>query len=993
MASGRPLAEAFVRIKPDTNTFGRDLKKQVQEGIAPAAKAIDEGLVKKLGQQVEDANRRVQRSQLGVTAAEQDLTAARARLTKVTADANATDEQKAKAALAVQRAELKHADAVTSVAKAQDHARESSAKLTKALTVQETQTRRTSKETEVFGRRLQKALDAGIDLKQFSSLAQKLRDLKTVFNATLKPIQQFSTRIAKLAVVASAASAALLAGTGLAGGVLALAGALAEAAGAAPVAVSGLAALVAVFATVKVATAGVADGLKEVVKANSKLAAGAKLSKADTAKLAEALKLLAPNARAFVLEINRLLPGLRKVQQAVQQRFFAGFAQDVRALAERHLPALSKAGQDLATLLNQNLRGAVKQLTTSTVQWNFAAVLSDARRSAQAILPVFQRVPALLVNIAAAAGPAFRGLANDLSRVLSGTIDKLEGAVRSGALTEAINAGIAAIKNFGRIVGSVFSVVRSVVRAASAVFGGDLLTSVGDVAKKIAEFLKSAEGQEGLRRIFAGALPVLKQLGGLLKQVGPQLASLAPVVFQLASAFLTGLAPVIPVAGELARTLGEALAEVLPAVSAVAVAVGQALTGALRVLKPLIKPLADAIATLLSPTGLLNEVFTALGPVLLILAEGLGRVVTIIGGALTTAVKAIAPTLPALATALSNIAIAIAQGLADALIQVAPLLPTLVTSFTQLLVALTPLIPEIFKLLPPMLELAVQVLPPLVDILAILAPALTGLIVPYVNATAVTLEFATITQTKATVAVRDFLVKLLEFERALPTIAGVVASFGHGVGVTIAGGFAAAIRTVRSFPGLVKSALGGLAATLVGAVGGALAVMRRAIATGVDSALAWFRTLPGRILGALGDLTSTLYQAGRDVMSGLISGITSMLSPLSAALSSVSSFIASHKGPPEKDRRLLVPAGRAVMTGLVTGIEAGRIDLGRALARVTGQISATPGGGLTAGAGGAGVSSSVLREALDGVTLLLRDPLGNVVAAQLATAGSRGRAR
>jgi TP901 family phage tail tape measure protein len=44
-------------------------------------------------------------------------------------------------------------------------------------------------------------------------------------------------------------------------------------------------------------------------------------------------------------------------------------------------------------------------------------------------------------------------------------------------------------------------------------------------------------------------------------------------------------------------------------------------------------------------------------------------------------------------------------------------------------------------------------------------------------------------------------------------------------------------------------------------------------------------------------------------------------------------------------------------------------------------------------AGGAGLSAGDIRAALDGVTLVLRDPLGRTVAAQLATAGGRGRAR
>lgn len=634
---GAPLATAFVRIKPDTAGFGRDLKSQVSKQGRDAGQEFGKQFSR-------DAQGRL-RDERGRFAAE--------------------------------------------------------------------------------GSKLGEALDKGFKLKQFSTFAQKLRDIRTVAAATIGPIQQFAAQVAKMAVAAGAAATAVAAGPGLAAGLLSLAGSLAQVAGAAPVAATGLLGIAAIFGTLKAATAGVADGFGQVVKANEALASGAKLSKADTAKLAESLAKLSPTARATVLAFNDLYPSLRRIQQMVQQHFFAGFAADLKALAGRYLPDVAKAGQSLAGVLNQTVRGAVAGLLTSTTEWNFASVLAVARRSLIGFTPILARIPALFVNIAAAAGPAFQGLAGDAARVLAGVVDRLQGALNSGALVAGINRGVAAVKSLGSVAGSVFSVIHSAVLAATHVVGGNLLGSISEVAARFAAFLKSAQGQNSLRTVFAAALPVLRQLGGLLQIVGPALAGLAPVVLTLAGAFTTGLRPVIPVLGRLLATLGTALASVLPAVSDVAVAIGGALTAAISTLQPIIGPLAAAISSLLSPTGVLSAALAALAPVLVILADGLGQVVSILGAGLISALNQVAPILPGIATAFVQLATTVAGVLATGLQLIAPLLGPLASLFAQLVPVVAALAPVLTQVAAVFVNTLAPVLPalipPIVQIVTVVA--------------------------------------------------------------------------------------------------------------------------------------------------------------------------------------------------------------------------------------------------------------------------------
>lgn len=83
----------------------------------------------------------------------------------------------------------------------------------------------------------------------------------------------------------------------------------------------------------------------------------------------------------------------------------------------------------------------------------------------------------------------------------------------------------------------------------------------------------------------------------------------------------------------------------------------------------------------------------------------------------------------------------------------------------------------------------------------------------------------------------------------------------------------------------------------------------------------WFAGLPGRILSALGNLGSLLFSAGKGVLQGFLDGLKSAWGAVTGFVGGIADWIASHKGPIEYDRRLLIPHGRAIMAGLGEGLE------------------------------------------------------------------------
>lgn len=117
---------------------------------------------------------------------------------------------------------------------------------------------------------------------------------------------------------------------------------------------------------------------------------------------------------------------------------------------------------------------------------------------------------------------------------------------------------------------------------------------------------------------------------------------------------------------------------------------------------------------------------------------------------------------------------------------------------------------------------------------------------------------------------------------------------------------------------------------LVGAVTGA--------GNATIAALGW---LKDNITGIFSGAGSWLYNAGREIIQGLINGIHSMLGNLWGALKVVTGGISIHKGPPEVDRRLLFPVGEMIMSGFIRGIDSQTANLYRHLQDITKNTGTT----------------------------------------------------
>jgi hypothetical protein len=328
-----------------------------------------------------------------------------------------------------------------------------------------------------------------------------------------------------------------------------------------------LVALPAAFAAIKVASATVKVAVGETGDAIKKGLTG-------TAKEAEkALKELTPAQRDFARTIIALKPQIEGLKEAVSERFFRPFVDDIRPLAERYFPLIRKQMADLAGpiggLAEQFAETASKAQVMQAVPRLFDGTSNAVVRLRGAIDPLVQ---ALAATISATAGK-LPGLAQSIANVATKFNGFVQRSAQSGAIGRVFEEGKRTIIEFSGVVRNVASILSTVFRAATANSQG-LLTNLREITGQAAAFLKTGQGFGALTAIFG----VLAQLGaafqvalaGVLPAVADAFQQLGPAVGAAAlpmAELLVALTPLVPLVAGLAT---QVLVRLTPAIAALA---------------------------------------------------------------------------------------------------------------------------------------------------------------------------------------------------------------------------------------------------------------------------------------------------------------------------------------------------------------------------------------------------------------------------------------
>lgn len=296
---------------------------------------------------------------------------------------------------------------------------------------------------------------------------------------------------------------------------------------------------------------------------------------------------LAASATAFVAAVKELGPAWTALRLDVQERLFAGVAEQVRSLGGRYLPVMRGALGGVADILNRRGRGIAEFFGQPKIVADVTTELGNMRtgldQASRAILPLTQAWHDIMV-VGSTFLPGLGAKVGDLGERFGVFIGH---ARETGRLGEWIQTGLDRLHQLGSVVFNVGSILGSVWSAARDA-GADFLVTVRDVTGALAASLKTPAGAAGLHSFFAG-------LRGLVDSVRPGL-----------------------------RVLGEGLGHLIVDLAGVLPKVGVAFSSAARGAKPLLDGLGWLVRHVLPP---LVDALTWLGPALAPLAVFIGGIV------------------------------------------------------------------------------------------------------------------------------------------------------------------------------------------------------------------------------------------------------------------------------------------------------------------------------------------------------------------------------
>lgn len=724
--------------------------------------------------------------------------------------------------------------------------------------------------------------------------------------------------------------------SGMAGGLLGVAGSVGRIAAMFGAAAPAAAGLVATLANIAPAAGVAATGIVAIQLATNAVkigmvgvsdAVGAALDPEKAAQFEEALAKLSPNAQAFVLELKGMSAQFDTLKKSVQDRLFEGLDEVLRGMGQHTLPIIQNGLTNAAGAVNL----MAKNVGNAAIGLSKSGTLGTAISSANIGLFNLAQIPGQIVvaltQVASAAGPSFERLTSAAGGAFDRISEKISDAFESGRMQEAIETAIDLIGDLVEVAGNVGSIVASIFKAAQ-VSGGGFIGTLQEITGSLADAFASPEVQGGLKALF-GTMSTLAQtaaplLGQALKVVAPVLEALGPPVQTLITALGDALSPIIDALGPVLVAAAKAVGALVVAAAPLLPVVGELVASLLPVLTPLLEAA--------------QVTFEALAPVIedvaLILQETLAPIL-----------DQLPAIIEPLAELLSAQLVTIFEILGDTLIEVGPSLIELGVAAGELMVAATPLIELFSQVTVELLQKLIPAVTPLIGLIGGLASIFAG-----------TLAVAI---TDVVVPAFEILGKLLSgdfsgaWQKAKEAVEDAKERIGQAaakIGPIVSDAVTKAVDYLRGMPQRASNALSSLPGYLRQRASQAGADLVSATRQKLSDAVDSIRGLPGRARNALGSLNSVLWNAGSSLIQGFVNGIKSQFGSVRSTLGDLTSSLTSWKGPEDVDKRILTPAGRFVIQSFQRGIADQVPSLRAQLQGLTSEVPGMALGGLSGAA-------------------------------------------
>jgi len=236
----------------------------------------------------------------------------------------------------------------------------------------------------------------------------------------------------------------------------------------------------------------------------------------DKEGINEALKKLAPSARAVAKEFAKIVDPFRKLQLAVQQALFAPLVGELTRLVKTIIGPLQN-GLVLVAGTTGQLIAMFIDLFNSADGVNFINQLFTTTNDILKTLgPAMIALAGAFMNIAVAALPTIKTLADKFSGLLLRFAEFINKSIENGSFQKFIDDALVALKQIGDLGGAILDFFGALFTPATIEGGAILLQLLTDIFKVITDFLNSEDGQKFLKDLTQLGIVTAFVLGGVL---------------------------------------------------------------------------------------------------------------------------------------------------------------------------------------------------------------------------------------------------------------------------------------------------------------------------------------------------------------------------------------------------------------------------------------------------------------------------------------------
>lgn len=231
---------------------------------------------------------------------------------------------------------------------------------------------------------------------------------------------------------------------------------------------------------------------------------------------ADALANLSPNARQFVEDTRALGGAWNDLRLQVQDNLFANLGATLTDFANFALPTLKGGLSGIATEINLGLRRAIADLSTESTKLDWTKILENTRLAIGPLIDGLSNLWGSLTNIAAIGSEFLPGFGKSFSDVMSEFRAWTESPDGQNKIRDFMNESIRALGEIkdlfvevGRVVGGLFS--------TSDEAGKSMVQSLTDTMREFADWMRTAEGQERMKKFWEDVRSSVTDILNLVK--------------------------------------------------------------------------------------------------------------------------------------------------------------------------------------------------------------------------------------------------------------------------------------------------------------------------------------------------------------------------------------------------------------------------------------------------------------------------------------------